>query len=132
MSEKRPEPIKPPSVKIRPLKGLIIVETLRVLSIYEQNMAKKNVKLTMEQIVEYNKQIITSTKDVLKVWTEHPDQAVILAMTEEDQENYDLRVGDHVAYNHSEHTGFLVVYNKRRLMALRPGEIIFRYLTEEV
>ena len=132
MSEKRSEPIKPPKIPIRPLKGLIVVDTLKILSNYEKDAEKKRLILTVDQIVAYNKGLIESTKDATKVWTEHPDQAVIVSITDEDAENYDLRVGDKIAYNHSEHTGFLIIYNKKRYMALRPQEIIFRYLTEEV
>ena len=132
MSEKRSEPIKPPKIPIRPLKGLIVVDTLKILSNYEKDAEKKKLILSIDQIVAYNKGLIESTKDATKVWTEHPDQAVIVSITDEDAENYDLRVGDKIAYNHSEHTGFLIIYNKKPYMALRPQEIIFRYLTEEV
>jgi prephenate dehydratase len=132
MSEKRSEPIKPPQIPVRPLKGLIVVDVIIVLSNYEKDAEKKKVKLTVDQIVAYNKGLIESTKDATQVWTEHPDQAVIVSITDEDAENYKLRVGDHIAYNHSEHTGFLLIFKKKRYMALRPQEIIFRYLTEEV
>jgi hypothetical protein len=116
------------------MKGLILVEPLMILSNYEKEAKKKNpnVQLTKEQIIAYNKQVIESSGNATKVWSEHPDQAVIVSMNDEDEENYDLRVGDKIAYNHSEHTGMIAIYNKKRYMALRPGEIIFRYLTEEV
>jgi hypothetical protein len=131
---KRTEKIGPPKIKVTPIKGLIVVDPIRVLSNYEKDTKKKNpnVVLTPEQIVSYNKQIIESTKDATRVWSEHPEQAIILAITDEDAENYDLRVGDKIAYVHSEHTGMLFMYNKKRYLALRPGEIMIRYLTDEV
>jgi hypothetical protein len=131
---KRTEPIKPGTIKVTPIKGLIIVDPLKILSNYEKDAKKKNpnVILTNEQIISYNKQIIEGTKDATKVWSEHPDQAIIVAINDEEAESYQLRVGDHIGYNHSEHTGILLVYNKKRYIALRPGEIIFRYLTDEV
>ena len=132
MSEKRTEKIGPPLIKVVPMKGLIIVDPLKILSNYEKDSKKKNVILTTEQIISYNKSIIDSTRDATKVWSEHPDQAVIVAINYDEADNYDLRVGDHIAYNHSEHTGILVMYNKKRYLALRPSEIIHRYLTSEV
>jgi hypothetical protein len=134
MSEKRTEPIKPNSIKVTPMKGLVVIEPLKILSNYEKEAKKKNpnVILTNEQILSYNKQIIEGSKDATKVWSEHPDQGIIVALSKEDAETYDLRVNDQIAYNHSEHTGILVMYNKKRYIALRPGEIIMRYLTDEV
>ena len=134
MSETRKEPVKPNSIKTVPMKGLIIMDPIKVLSNYEKESKKKDPKiiLTNEQIIQYNKQVIEGTKDALKVWSEHPDQGIIVALNKEDAETYDLHVGDHIMYNHSEHTGMIVIYNKRRYIALRPGEIIQRYLTEEV
>jgi hypothetical protein len=134
MSENRTEQIKPNSIKVTPMKGLIVIEPLKILSNYEKEKLKKepNVILTKDQIVSYNKAIIESSGDATKVWSEHPDQGIIVALSKEDAEIYELRVGDHIAYNHSEHTGILVIYNKKRYIALRPGEIIMRYLTDEV
>ena len=134
MSENRTEPIKPNSIKIMPLKGLIVIDPVKVLTNYEKEAKKKDPKiiLSKEQITSYNKSVIESTQDATKVWSEHPDQGIVVALNKEDAETYELRVGDHIAYNHSEHTGILVMYNKKRYIALRPGEIIMRYLTEEV
>lgn len=134
MATKRTEKVGPPKIKVEPIKGLIIIDPIKVLSNYEKESAKKNpnVILTTEQIVSYNKSIIESSKDATKVWSEHPDQGYIVAITEEEAETYNLRNGDHIAYNHSEHTGMLIMYNKKRYLALRPGEILFRYLTDEV
>jgi len=134
MSEKRTEPIKPNSIKTVPMKGLIVIDPIKTLSNYEKEAKKKDPKimLTKEQIMSYNKSIIESTQDATKVWSEHPDQGIIVALAKDDAETYELRVGDHIAYNNSEHTGILVMYNKKRYIALRPGEIIMRYLTDEV
>jgi len=134
MSENRTEPIKPNSIKTVPMKGLIVIDPIKTLSNYEKEAKKRDPKiiLSVDQIMQYNKQIIESTKDATKVWSEHPDQGIIVALQKEDADTYELRVGDHIAYNHSEHTGILVMYNKKRYIALRPGEIIMRYLTDEV
>jgi len=131
---KRAEKIGPPKIKVIPMKGLIIIEPIKTLCNYEKEAKKKNpsIVLTADQIVSYNKQIIESTKDATKIWSEHPDQGVIVSITDEEAENYDLRVGDKIAYVHSDHTGMLVIYNKKRYIALRPGEIMMRYLTTEV
>lgn len=131
---KRTEKIGPPKIKTMPMKGLIVIDPIKILCNYEKESKKKNptIVLTADQILSYNKQIIESTKDATKIWSEHPDQGVIVALTEEDAENYDLRVGDKIAYVHSEHTGMLVIYNKKRYLAVRPGEIMMRYLTDEV
>jgi len=134
MSEKRTEPIKPNSIKTVPMKGLIVIDPIKIISNYERERLKKkpDVILTQEEISNYNKQIAESSKDVLKIWSEHPDQGVIVALHPDDAEIYELRVNDHIAYNHSEYTGILIVYKKKRYIALRPGEIIMRYLTDEV
>jgi prephenate dehydratase len=133
-SETRNEPVKPNSIKVMPSKGLIVIDTIKTLTNYEKDAKKKDPKilLSKEQITSYNKSIIESTGDATKVWSEHPDQGIIVAIHKEDAEAYELRVGDHIAYNHSEHTGILVMYNKKRYVALRPSEIIMRYLTDEV
>jgi hypothetical protein len=126
--------IKPNSIKVVPMQGLILIDTIKTLTNYEKDQLKKNPKivLTKEQITSYNKQRIESTNDATTVWSEHPDQGVIVALTEVDAKTYHLRVGDKIAFNHSEHTGVLFIYKKKRYIGLRPGEIISRYLTDEV
>lgn len=131
MSETRTEKVGPNAIKIAPLKGLVIIEQLKVKSIYEEEK-KTTLMTTAEQIAQYNKQIIESTKDATKVWSKHPDQGIIVALHPDDAEAYELRVGDKIAFNHSEYTGVLFMYNKKRYLGLRPGEIICRYLTDEV
>jgi len=128
----RNEPIKANALKCVPMIGLIVIEQLKIKSVYEDLKAEKNVILTKEQIASYNKQMIESTGDATKVWSQHPDQGVVVAIHPEDAETYELRCGDKIAFNHSEYTGALLIYNKKRYICLRPGEIIMRYLTSEV
>lgn len=134
MSETRTEPVKPNSIKVMPMKGLIVIDPIKVLSYYEKDAKKKDPKivLTKEQIISYNKSVIESSGDATRVWSEHPDQGVVVALNKEDAETYDLRVGDKIAYNHSDHTGMIMIYSKKRYLVLRPGEILHRYMTEEV
>ena len=126
--------IKPNSIKVVPMQGLILIDTIKTLTNYEKDSLKKNpnVMLTKELITSYNKQIIESSGDATRVWSEHPDRGIIVALTDIDAKTYHLRVGDMIAFNHSEHTGVLFIYKKKRYIGLRPGEIISRYLTDEV
>ena len=132
MSEKRTEKIGPPKIKVAPMKGLIFVEPIKVMSLYEKKAKKKNpnVILTHEQIATYNKQVLESSKNALDIWDENPDQGIIVAIDTEVAENYDLRIGDHVSMTNQERQ--LFIYNKKRYYALRPSENLFRYLTDEV
>jgi hypothetical protein len=130
MGESRRESIRTNHIKVMPMKGLIIIEPLMILSIYEEQSKSKNIILTDSQIIEYNKHILETQKDATKVWSQHPYQGIVVALTEDDAKTYQLRVNDRIGYVYSDHTGILIIYNKKRYIALRPGEIICRYLTE--
>jgi len=132
--QKRSEPIKTSSLKIAAQPGVIIIDVLNIESKVEKDLKKKNPDLLIseESIKARMKQIIESTGNVTEVWDEHPDQAIIVALSYDIAEDRELRVGDKIAYHRTEHSLRPIVYKKKKYYAIFPSEILFRYLTEEV
>ena len=131
---KRTEPIKTASIKIAPQPGVVIVELLNIESKVEKDLKKKSPDLVVSQetIKARAKQIIESTGNILEVYDQHPDQAIIIAIPYELAQEKELRVGDRVAYHRTEHSLRPIIYKKKKYFAIFPSEILFRYLTDEV
>ena len=49
MSENRKEPIKPNTIKVTPMKGLIVIDPLKILSNYEKESKKKDPKIMLSK-----------------------------------------------------------------------------------
>lgn len=131
--QKRSEPIKTSLLKIAPQPGVIIIDVLKIVSKTENDLKKKSPELIIsdDAIKSRMKQVIESSGNVLDVWDEHPDQAIIVALPYDIALERELRVGDKIAYHRTEHSLRPIVYNKRRYYAIFPSEILFRYLTDQ-
>lgn len=132
--QKRTEPIKVSSLKISPQPGVIIIDVLKIVSKIEKDLKKKSPDLIIsdDAIKSRMNQVIESSGNVLDVWDEHPDQAIIVALPYDIALERELRVGDKIAFHRTEHTLRPIVYKKKKYYAIFPSEILFRYLTEEV
>jgi hypothetical protein len=131
--QKRSEPIKTSLLKIAPQPGVIVIDVLSIQSKVERDLKKKSPELIIsdDAIKSRMKQVIESSGNVLDVWDEHPDQAIIVALPYDIALERELRVGDKIAYHRTEHSLRPIVYNKRRYYAIFPSEILFRYLTDQ-
>ena len=132
--KKRTEPIKAPLIKVDPMPGTIIIELLNVVSKVEEKLRKEapNLVISQDQIKSRIKQVIENTGDILQVYEQHPDQAIIIALPHDQAIDKNLRVGDKIAFNRSEHGLRPIIYHKKRYYAIFASEILFRYLTDEV
>lgn len=131
---KRSEPIKNSTIKVDPMPGVVIVELLNIESKVAKDLKKKSPDLLISEdaIKQRMKQIIDTTGDILQVWDQHPDQAVIIAIPTAVAEEKELRVNDRIAFHRTEHALRPIIYHKKRYYAIYPSEILFRYLTDEV
>jgi hypothetical protein len=131
--QKRSEPIKTSLLKIAPQPGVIVIDVLSIQSKVERDLKKKSPELIIsdDAIKSRMKQVIESSGNVLDVWDEHPDQAIIVALPYDIALERELRVGDKIAYQRTEYSLRPIVYNKRRYYAIFPSEILFRYLTDQ-
>ena len=131
---KRTEPIKVSSLKLTPMPGVVIVELLTIESKVEKDLKKKSPDLIVssESVKARAKQIIETTGNILEVYDQHPDQAIIIAIPYDLAQEKELRVGDRVAYHRTEHSLRPIIYKKKKYFAIFPSEILFRYLTDEV
>jgi len=120
-------------IPILPMIGIILIDPIKVNCIYEKEAKKKDPKIILDknQIRTWNKQKIESSGEVTGVWDEHPDQGVIVSLTDEDAESHDLKIGDKIAFNHTDYA-IIFVFDGKKYLGLRPGEIIGRYLTSGV
>lgn len=131
--QKRSEPIKTSLLKIAPQPGVVVIDVLSIQSKVERDLKKKSPELIIsdDAIKSRMKQVIESSGNVLDVWDEHPDQAIIVALPYDIALERELRVGDKIAYQRTEYSLRPIVYNKRRYYAIFPSEILFRYLTDQ-
>ena len=131
---KRTEPIKVSSLKLTPMPGVVIVELLSIESKVEKDLKKKSPDLIVsaESVKARAKQIIETTGNILEVYDQHPDQAIIIAIPYDLAQEKELRIGDRVAYHRTEHSLRPIIYKKKKYFAIFPSEILFRYLTDEV
>lgn len=125
---------KPPVIPVAPSQNLIIVERIIIDSKLDKEQKKKNPKvvLSKDMIAKRNKEVLESTNDILSVWDQHPLVGVIVALNEKIEAAEDYRVGDKVGWKIGEGIGMLMVFNKKKYIALYPHDILFRYITNEV
>lgn len=125
---------KPPQIPIAPITNMIVVERIKIESKLEKDQKKKDNKITLtrDQIAKRNQEVLDETKDVLKVWEEHPLVCVIVAIGENVQKETGFEVGDKVACRLGEGTGQMIIFNKKHYLGMFAHDVLFRYLTNEM
>lgn len=125
---------KPPQIPIAPMTNMIVIERIKVMSKLEKNQLKKDNKivLTKEQITQRNQEVLDQTKDVLKVWEEHPLVGIIVAIGDNVAKETGYEVGNKVACRLGEGIGTMIIYNKKHYLGMFAHDVLFRYLTNEM
>ena len=120
-----------PKIPIQASTNGIVVEMCKVESLIEQNLKKKTPSLIIdkEQLRSLEKQKMEQTQDITQIYSEHPMQAVIVAIGSSIVENGHYKVGDRVALRLTEELGFLMVFDKKKYRVVFEHDIIFKYLT---
>ena len=120
-----------PKIPIQAPTNGIVVEMCKVESLIEQNLKKKTPSLIIdkEQLRSLEKQKMEQTQDITQIYSEHPMQAVIVAIGSSIVDNGHYKVGDRVALRLTEELGFLMVFDKKKYRVVFEHDIIFKYLT---
>ena len=120
-----------PKIPIQASTNGIVVEMCKVESLIEQNLKKKTPSLIIdkEQLRSLEKQRMEQTQDITQIYSEHPMQAVIVAIGSSIVDNGHYKVGDRVALRLTEELGFLMVFDKKKYRVVFEHDIIFKYLT---
>jgi hypothetical protein len=125
---------KPPQIPIAPMTNMIVVERIKVMSKLEKDQLKKDKKITLtkDQIAKRNQEVLDETKDVLKIWEEHPLVGIIVAIGDSVANETGYEVGQKVACRLGEGIGTMIIYNKKHYLGMFAHDVLFRYLTNEM
>ena len=124
---------KPPMIPVQPMQNIIIVDRINIDSKIVKDQKKKNpnVVLNKEVIANLEKEKIDKG-EFLSLYDEHPNQAIILAIDEQQAKTNNLKVGDKIAFRVYENSAMVILFNKKKYLGIYPHDILFKYLTKEV
>lgn len=120
-----------PKIPLEPLPGLVLMRVKEIKSETEKRMEKSNIKAPDKEKLQAQIRQEMQSKGVLEVYKEHPDQAEIVAIREEDAEELGIGVGDKVMYLGTKDAAYVVIFNKQVYRAYRSSSLICRYLTDK-